>query len=45
MICPKCGRKLRYEESPFTNELGEPEKTGYICQKCGYFIERFNKGE
>ena len=35
-LCPVCGGVLVYTESPFQNELGEPEKVGYKCEECRY---------
>lgn len=37
--CPKCKVKLEYAESPFMNYLGEPEKIGLQCPKCGEIYE------
>lgn len=34
-ICPECGRQVMRQESPFHNELGEPETYYWEC-KCGW---------
>jgi len=38
MECPCCGYPMEYKESPFMNELGEPEAYFWVCAdpKCGY---------
>ena len=36
LICPDCSLPLEEEESPFMNELGEPDKIFWKCPECGY---------
>ena len=37
--CPNCEKELKYRESPFMNDAGDPEKRWLECPCCHFTYE------